>query len=111
MSGVVGVDDACGSGVVGVVVTRPLLALLAECSHCRWTTVEYDPHWTMHASWDPDVALMRSRSGSRAASSRLCIAGRAAAAYLYKVEYELDLVPLAYCCTSCRAVSVQMHMS
>ena len=47
MSGVVGVDDACGSGVVGVVVTRSLLALLAECSHCRWTTVEYDPHWRM----------------------------------------------------------------
>ena len=86
-----GVDDACGSGVVGVVLTRHLLALLAECSQCRWTTVEYDPHWTMHASWDPDVALMRSSSGSSSASSRWCIAGRASAAYLYKGEYELDL--------------------
>ena len=80
-----------GSGVVGVVLTRHLLALLAECSQCRCTTVEYDLDWTMHASWDPDVALMRSSSGSSFASSRWCIAGRASAAYLYKVEYELDL--------------------
>ena len=92
---------------MGVVLTRHLLALLAECSQCRCTTVEYELDGTMHASWDPDVALMRSRSGSRAASSRLCIAGRAAAAYLYKVEYELDLVPPVHCCTSCRTVSVQ----
>ena len=106
-----GVDDACGSGVVGVVLTRHLLALLAECSQCRWTTVEYDPHWTMHASWDPDVALMRSSSGSSAASSRLCIAGRAAAAYLYKVEYELDLTMHMYLYKGETEVDLIMHIS
>ena len=64
-----GVDDACGSGVVGVVLTRHLLALLAECSQCRCTTVEYELDGTMHASWNADVALMRSSSGSTSASS------------------------------------------
>ena len=44
-----GVDDACGSGVVGVVLTRHVLALLAECAQCRLTTVVYDLHWTKHA--------------------------------------------------------------
>ena len=34
---------------MGVVLTPHVLALLAECSQCRWTTVEYDLHWTMHA--------------------------------------------------------------
>ena len=75
---------------MGVVLTRHLLALLAECSQCRCTTVEYELDGTMHASWDADVALMRSSSGSTSASSLWCTAGRASAAYLYKDEHELE---------------------
>ena len=83
----VGVEDACGSRVVGVVEvveTRSLLALLAACSHCRWTTVEYDPHWRMSR---PACGLLDE--------------------LLQSTCTKLDLVPHVRCCTSCRIVSVQ----
>ena len=105
-----GVDDACGSGVLGVVETRSLLALLAACSHCRWTRVQYDPHWGMSR---PACALLHELlqilPTLEDVLSRLCIAGRAAAAYLYRVGYELDLVPHVHCCTLLALLAACSH--
>ena len=83
VSGIVGVGVAWGSRVVGVVVvvgTRSLLALLAAWSRCRWTT-----HWRMSR---PACGLLDE--------------------LLQSITYTGGcLVPPVYFCTSCCSVPAQ----
>ena len=93
---------------MGVLLTRHLLALLAECSQCRFTTVEYELDGTMYESWNADVSLMHLSSGNTSASvlAPQPVHSRAAPGKACSIMSRIGTrYPVSMCCSLCKTRS------